>query len=187
MESLKIVGLCVAAAVVYGIVQDQITARVCIEYFTVGHPPVFDTEDPTLLALGWGVIATWWVGVLLGVPAALVARAGLRPKLTARKLIKPIGILMVSLACFALLSGAIGYVWSSTLLGYDQRMASALPPGKYEVFMADAWAHGAAYLGGAVGGTALMIWMWRERGASTCETQAADSFQLRNESPPGIV
>src|SRR5438105_3328307 len=40
MESAKILLLSVATAVAYGIVQDQVTARVCVEYFTIGHPPV---------------------------------------------------------------------------------------------------------------------------------------------------
>ena len=40
MQALLIILLCIFAAIVYGIIHDQITARVCIEYFTVGHPPV---------------------------------------------------------------------------------------------------------------------------------------------------
>jgi hypothetical protein len=59
VESLKIIVLCIVAAMVYGILHDQVTARVCVEYFTIGHPPIFHTDDPTLLAFGWGVIATW--------------------------------------------------------------------------------------------------------------------------------
>ena len=60
LESLKIVGLCIAAAIVYGILHDQITARICVEYFSVAHPPVWGgIDDPTLLAFTWGVIATW--------------------------------------------------------------------------------------------------------------------------------
>ncbi len=65
MQSIAIIFLCVFSAVVYGILHDQITARICVEYFTIGHPPVFGTDDPTLLGLGWGVIATWWVGCSL--------------------------------------------------------------------------------------------------------------------------
>ena len=78
MESVRILVLCVVAAMGYGVAHDQFTARVCVEYFTVGHPPVFSTDDPTLLGIGWGIIATWWVGLLLGVPLAVVARAGSR-------------------------------------------------------------------------------------------------------------
>jgi len=163
VEALKIILLCLAAAVVYGICQDQITARVCLEYFTVGHPRIFETEDPTVLALGWGILATWWVGLLLGIPAALVARTGNRPRVAARELIRPIGLLMLAMACFAALSGVIGYVLAGVGPAYDRRLFQKLGAETYPRFMADAWAHGAAYLGGFVGGIALMIWIWQER------------------------
>ena len=39
METIKIILMEVAAAIVYGILHDQITARVCVEYFTIGHGP----------------------------------------------------------------------------------------------------------------------------------------------------
>jgi hypothetical protein len=50
MESLKIILACIAAAAFYGIVHDQFTARICIEYVTVFHPPVFATQSPTLFS-----------------------------------------------------------------------------------------------------------------------------------------
>src|SRR5436853_1440044 len=94
MESLKILLLCILAAITYGILHDQVTARVCVEYFTIGHPPIFHTDSPTLLAIGWGIIATWWVGLMLGIAAALAARTGSWPKLNASAFMRPIGILM---------------------------------------------------------------------------------------------
>jgi hypothetical protein len=78
MRWIAITLLSVAMCVVYGIVHDQVTARICVECFTVFHPPVFQTNDPTLLAFGWGTIATWWVGVLLGIPLATATRLGIR-------------------------------------------------------------------------------------------------------------
>ena len=57
MLFFRIVLLSIASAIGYGILHDQVTARVCVEYFTIGHPPVFSTDSPTLLALGWGTIA----------------------------------------------------------------------------------------------------------------------------------
>ena len=65
IETLKIILLCVAAAILYGIIHDQFTARICVEYFTIFHPPVFPTQSPTLLGIGWGIIATWWMGAFL--------------------------------------------------------------------------------------------------------------------------
>src|SRR6266404_9486519 len=97
-ESLKIFLVCIVAAIFYGVIHDQITVRVCLEYFTVFHPPVFATQSPTLLAFGWGVIATWWMGAFLGALLAIATRAGSRPKLSAMNLFNPIGKLLVVIA-----------------------------------------------------------------------------------------
>src|SRR3954449_4153763 len=109
MQFLLIILLCVLSAIFYGIIHDQITARICVEYFTIGHPPVFDTESPTLLGLGWGVIATWWVGLILGIPLAIAARAGRRPQRSAAELIRPILVLLACMAVTALLAGVVGH------------------------------------------------------------------------------
>jgi hypothetical protein len=98
MASLRIILLCVFSAVVYGILHDQVTARVCVEYFTVGHPPIFHTESPTLLAIGWGFVATWWVGLILGIFAALAARYGPWPTFDAAHLIRSIAGLLIVMA-----------------------------------------------------------------------------------------
>src|SRR5438270_1540070 len=94
IQGVAIVLMSIAAAIVYGVLHDQITARICVEYFTIGHPPVFNTTSPTLLAFGWGVIATWWVGLILGVPLAMTARLGARPKRDVTSLIRPLVILL---------------------------------------------------------------------------------------------
>jgi hypothetical protein len=46
-EAAKILALAVAAAVLYGVVQDQIAARVSVEYFAVAHRRLVDTRSPT--------------------------------------------------------------------------------------------------------------------------------------------
>ncbi|HVV99432.1 MAG TPA: hypothetical protein VHB77_03765 [Planctomycetaceae bacterium] len=165
MHAIRIVLLCIGAAVLYGIAHDQITARVCVEYFTIGHPPIFGTEDPTLLGIGWGIIATWWVGLLLGIPLAIAARAGSRPKRSARSLIRPLAWLLGISAVCALAAGLTGWALAQTgdvfLFGF---LADEIPPEKHAAFLADAWAHSASYLVGGVGGIVLMILVWRSRG-----------------------
>src|SRR5436309_8636488 len=108
MEFLFIVAFCVVAAVMYGVLHDQVTARVCVEYFTIGHPPIFRTDDPTLLGIGWGILATWWVGVMLGVPLAVVARVGKRPKRSVASLVGALLILMAVSAACASIAGITG-------------------------------------------------------------------------------
>jgi hypothetical protein len=44
MQSIKIILTCVGAAVLCGVVHDQVTVRVCVEYFSVFHPRIFPTQ-----------------------------------------------------------------------------------------------------------------------------------------------
>ncbi len=164
MQSLGIVVMCVVAAVCYGIVHDQVTARVCVEYFTIGHPPVFNTNDPTLLGIGWGIIATWWVGLILGVPLAYFARMGSRPKRSVRYLMKPIACLLAVMAVCALTAGILGWLLARngvvTLTG---PIANQLPHDRHSVFLADWWAHSASYGVGLFGGIVTMALVWHSR------------------------
>jgi hypothetical protein len=164
METFKIVLVCIAAAVIYGIVHDQITVRICVEYFTVFHPPVFATQSPTLLAFGGGFIATWWVGAFLGVLLAVAARAGSRPKLSATTLLKPIGKLLAVMAGCAFVAGLIGFVLAKRDLIFPPAWVSYnLPPTVHARFMADWWAHNASYAVGFFGGIVLGVMQYRRR------------------------
>ena len=160
METIKIIVLGVGAAIVYGILHDQITARVCVEYFTIGHPPVFHTDDPTLLGLGWGVIATWWVGLPLGVLLAAAARVGSLPKTDAHNLLKPVGVMMACCGVLAFAAGVAGYMLANRgAITLDGWLAARIAPELHAVFLADLFAHTASYGGGFVGGFILCIWV----------------------------
>jgi len=110
MEFLRIVGLGLGAAIAYGILHDQITARICVEYFTVGHPPLISSTSPTLLALAWGVVATWWVGLPLGLALAVAARAGRRPKTNAAAVAPRVIKLLVVMASCGFVAGLAGFL-----------------------------------------------------------------------------
>jgi hypothetical protein len=171
MESLKIVFASIGAAILYGVVHDQFTARICIEYFTVFHPPVFVTQSPTLLGIGWGIIATWWMGAFLGVLLAVAARAGSRHKLDAAALVMPIEKLLVAMAACAAVSGLIGFLLARQgLITPPAWVASALAQSAYARFMADWWAHSTSYAVGFFGGIGLCIAQYRKR-KTNCETK----------------
>ncbi len=164
MESLKIIFLCIAAAIVYGILHDQVTARVCVEYFTIGHPPIFDTDSPTLLAIGWGIIASWWVGLFLGIAAALAARLGPQPKMNAVQLVRPIVFLMMIMGIISLLAGIAGYFMAAIGgVWLVEPLKSRVPYAKQTLFLADLWAHLAAYGVGFVGGIIVCVRIWLRR------------------------
>jgi hypothetical protein len=109
MEAIKIIATCLLAGSMYGILHDRVTARVCLEYFTVFHPDVFHTQSPTLLAFGWGILATWWASLFVGLALAMVARLGSRPRFSADELVPRVALLMAAMALFALVAGVSGY------------------------------------------------------------------------------
>ena len=160
MEALKITAMCLLAGSIYGIVHDQVTARVCLEYFTVFHPDVFHTQSPTLLAFGWGILATWWASLFIGLVLAVVARAGARPRFSANELVPKVALLMAAMAIFALVAGISGYFLQGLGMEY---YATKIPKQIRHTFYADLWAHTASYLGGFIGGLILCISVWRIR------------------------
>lgn len=96
-EPAKIAGTTVLTGVTYGIANDMIACRDCIEYFTAGHfydgknlknRPLL-TLNPNLNALVWGAVATWWTCVPTAAIFAFLARVplpGSLPKISAKQL-----------------------------------------------------------------------------------------------------
>lgn len=163
-QALLIVVWSMLTYMVYVIIHDQITACISVEYFTVGHAPVFDTQDRTLLGLGWGVLAAWWVDLLLEIPLATLARIGNRPKYTPKSLIRPVLLLSGCSAVLAAASGVTALVLATNgWISLHPEMSSRLPPDKHTPFLVDLWIHKASYTGGFVDGTFVMGWVWRMR------------------------
>lgn len=165
MGYLRIVLFSIGCAVLYGIVHDQVTAHVCVEYFTVGHPSLLGIRDPTVLGTLWGIIATWWVGLELGALLAVVARFGARPKLTVRDVRRPILLLMLGVGLTSVLAGLVGYTLARAgEASIPYYYAANVPPARQALFVADAWAHENAYSIGTVGGLLICLWAVRRRG-----------------------
>lgn len=164
-ESFKIILMCIAAAILYGVCHDMITTRICIEYFTVFHQPVWGgATDPTVLALTWGAKATWLVGLILSIPAVMLARIGAPPKLAARDLVRPIATLLLVMAIGSIFAGFIG--WRLAVAGQIRPgpdFARAIPREAHVGFLIDLWAHQAAYAFGFFGGIGVCIWIWMRR------------------------
>lgn len=180
VQSCGIIITSVLASIIYGIVHDQVTARICVEYFTIGHPRLIASDSPTVLGLFWGVVATWWVGLPLGIGLAFAARVGGRPKLTCAQLIRPIVVLLCCMFGVALVAGLIGYFTSSSgtfhLVG---RLAKRIPQDKHVAFLTAGWAHSGSYLAGLVGGIILWIASWKRRGRLQIGREQAEKSKGR--------
>ena len=166
MESAKIVALGLFAAIMYGLIHDQVTVRVCLEYFTIGHPPLIRTTSPTLLALAWGFVATWWVGLPLGVIVAMAARRGSRPKLSASQVRPYLVSLMVVVGALALTAGLLAYLLAMRgEIALSKDWSDLLPDGAQIPFLVDVWTHSASYLFGILGGALVAVLIFRKRAA----------------------
>lgn len=154
---LAIVILAECAAIGYGVLHDQVTIRICLEYFTEAHPKVLENPSPTVLAATWGVLATWWVGLPLGILLAIAARAGSAPKRDVASLMRPLGGLLLVMACAAGVAAAGGYLahaldWHP--LSGD--WAETLPEERHARFQSAWWAHLTSYGIAAIGGLWLV-------------------------------
>ncbi len=158
---MRVVALCVLGAVSYGLVHDQITARVCQEYFTLGHnTPRLVPRSPTALGLYWGVVATWWMGALVGVPLAAAMQLGKLPRLGGRwltprllrLLLVMLGVALAGLilTLFAELAGVLPAAWKVAVPG-------GVPKEKLGRFVAALISHNLSYGLGFLGGVKLWI------------------------------
>ncbi len=164
MAGLKIIALCIAAAVVYGVLHDQVTTRICIEYFTVFHEQIIKSESPTVLAFFWGTVATWWAGLAVGIPALIVCRIGPWPKFGAKKLVRPITVLLATMAIASFSAGVSGYFFTQLrVVAPPLWVQNQLEVERYPRFMADWFAHNAAYGVGFLGGLVVSAWVWIQR------------------------
>lgn len=90
---------------------------------TIGHPPI-------LLGIGWGIVATWWVGLLLGVPLAGVARAGSRSKRSIGSLVRPVVGLLAVMAMMAIVAGVLGWLLAKSGGGVPGGIAGTSDSGR---------------------------------------------------------
>jgi hypothetical protein len=160
----KIILLSTCAAMVYGILHDQITARVCVEYFSIAHPALFPTASPTLLALGWGVTATLGAGLVFGVLLARASQSAGRPPMPIAKLVRPIAVWLAIMALAATLAGFVGFELARrSLVVVPLGWADLIPPAQHHRFAAVWFAHSTSYAVGIIGGTRLILHIWNKR------------------------
>jgi len=165
VRKATIVLLSTVAAIAYGVVHDQITARLCVEYFTIGHPLLFHTTSPTILGICWGIVATFGVGALLGIILALVSQSEGPPPVPILRLCKSILGLLAVMAVSASLAGVVGFELSQrSIICIPETLAELIPPSHYHRFMAVWFAHGVSYLVGLAGASFIILRIWSARG-----------------------
>ena len=155
-DRLRIIFACIGAAIFYGIIHDQITIRLCPEYFTAFHPFLIATQSLTLLALAWAVVATWWMGLIIGIFVSAAARWGAWPKLSLSDIKNHIAVFIFILGGLALMAGVIGYFgYRAHLFSAPDIPADTLDPDRYPRFVAAWFMHLTSYFAGGLGALIL--------------------------------
>jgi hypothetical protein len=164
MTFVKIVLSTLFAAISYGIIHDMITAHFCVEYFTIGHPKIIESESPVLLALLWGVIATWWVALPMGIFIAGFSQFGKKPYLEFQDIMSLILKLLLIMFGIALIAGIVGYVLTDLEIIYlTPSFAELMDSSKHSKFLAAGWAHTSSYLSGIIGTIFVCIIISKKR------------------------
>ncbi len=151
--------LCVAVAIVYGIVNDQITSRISWEYFYYGKDlaPILGPQTPpdpgalSLQALRIGAAATWWAGLIIGA-AMLIANNPSRsgPQLPYARLVARLPIVLAITAITAAIFGFAGYEYFLNGISADFQNLAETNLWRPHRFMTVYGIHLGGYVGGAL-------------------------------------
>jgi hypothetical protein len=163
---------CVAAALLYGVINDQLTTTISWEYFAYGKG-VSDVlparEPPNSLRFRWeaaliGMKATWTAGLVIGV-ALLIAnnpRRG-RARLREAELIALLPMVLLVTATTAMLAGLAGFVGLLLPFSSDFRQLVADDMFRPRRFMAVFGVHLGGYIGGVLGTVTAVVRLLRTR------------------------
>lgn len=145
-------------ACLLGTCLDLVTANVAVEYFSVHHPKVLQTDNPLILALFWGVAASWWFGAIAGAVVASINYRRQHP-------LEPLRILKwTAIACIAL------WMIMVAILLLVMAISSTIPierrPATFESdrrLVAVAMAHQYEYILGAIAMIVIAYFTWRSK------------------------
>jgi hypothetical protein len=151
----------IITAALFGAVHDQISFAVSPEYFTRFKFIQFHLADSPLpdrfrVALV-GILASWWMGVPLGVLCGAAGFFQITPNLMARALAWSLLLAVTFTFTIATFGLAHGWLRTENIVSSDYR-GWYVPVGVTDVhsFLSVGYMHNSAYLGGAV--TIPVVW-----------------------------
>ena len=163
-QIILIISLCLFVTLTYGIVHNQLTTRISLEYFTIGHHKIIDSTSPTLLGIAWGIYSNWWVGLSLGILLAVVGRAGHWKKRDAYSFIKPLCFISLVSIIGAGIAGFLGYMLTDNgVLGLSAPLSTAVPASNHASYIAALWMHTASYFVATAASLILALFVFTRR------------------------
>lgn len=148
----------IGLACTLGLCLDVVTANVAVEYFTVHHPRVVDSRSPWVMALIWGIGASWWFGAIAGAALAWINHRRTQP-LAPRRILKEVAIACAVLWCVMISILVAIYLFAGTIPEEIRRPSFESD----RRIMAVALAHQFEYLLGGIALVIVGVRLWRAR------------------------
>jgi hypothetical protein len=95
-----------AEVFLYCLLHDQYLVRIAPTHFTLYHDPLWGIENHSLLAAAWAFRASVGPGLVLGMAALFLGRAGRRPKVAPGTMLKIVPCLILVTELAGLAAGA---------------------------------------------------------------------------------
>lgn len=155
-SALQLIGECILYACLLGIAMDMATAHLAPGYFIMKQPKLTESTEPFVLALVWGIGASWWFGAIAGLLLAIqnwLRREPLPLSVIRVRILKAVVtiwlILMALLGGFYLLIGLLPQDARRPTFDLDRRMMSV------------ALTHMTEYVIGAIAMVVVMVKLMR--------------------------
>jgi len=157
--------IAIILAGLYGMLHDQVTYSISPEYFTKFKyrqfdfdPLAFGGDRQTVAVIGF--LATWWMGLIIGLPLALLGLIFSDYRTMRATITKAIGVVFM----IAILFGIAGFFWGKYYLinkGVNWWMPDNLI--NRNDFIIVGSIHNFSYLGGIAGLVSGIIYMIRKK------------------------
>lgn len=145
----------IVAAGVFGVIHDQISYSIAPEYFTrfkFHQFRLLDSSVPERLRVAQvGFLASWWMGIPLGVMSGLAALVHKTPQKMQSSLAWSLPLMMGVVLMFSLVGLAYGF-YQTENIEWSRYSSWYIPSGlqNQRQYLCVGYMHNAAYIGGAV-------------------------------------
>lgn len=145
-----------AEVFLYCLLHDQYLVRIAPTHFTLHHEPLWGIENHSLLAAAWAFRASVAPGLVLGMAALFLGRAGSRPKVAPGTMLKIVPCLILVTELAGLAAGA--WSWSNQKPLYPE---AVYPDGTLPILFSQS-NQVTCYLVGALVSAGFLAWLvWK--------------------------